>query len=188
LIKLLTAKEIVLTFKNVPNILTIGRIILIPGFVVVLMLGHYYIAAVIFIIASLTDALDGFIARKYDATSNFGKLMDPLADKILVLSALVCLVELGDIPGWMVIVMLTREFLITGLRAIAARDGLVIAADLSGKIKTVFQMLAIIAILFQNQPFERFGLPVSLILLWIALILTVYSGVEYIIKNRKLFR
>jgi CDP-diacylglycerol--glycerol-3-phosphate 3-phosphatidyltransferase len=152
------------------------------------MLGHYYIAATIFIIASLTDALDGFIARKYDATSNFGKLMDPLADKILVLSALVCLVELGDIPGWMVIVMLTREFLITGLRAIAARDGLVIAADLSGKIKTVFQMLAIIAILFKNQPFERFGLPISLILLWIALFMTVYSGVEYIVKNRKLFR
>ena len=175
-------------FRDLPNILTIARIIMIPGFVAVLMLGHYYIAGIIFIVASLTDALDGFIARKYDLISNFGKLMDPLADKILVLSALVCLVELGHIQGWMAIVMLAREFLITGLRSVAVSEGVVIAADFSGKLKTVLQMVAIIAILFQNQPFEGMGFPMAAVLLWAALVMTVYSGAEYIIKNRKLLR
>ena len=175
-------------YRNLPNILTITRIVMIPGFVAALMLGHYYTAGVIFIIASLTDAADGYIARKYDLTSNFGKLMDPLADKVLVFSAFVCLVELGHIPGWMVIVMLARELLITGLRSVAVSGGIVIAAGFSGKLKTVFQMLAIIAMLFRNQPFERFGLPVAAVLLWIALILTVYSGVEYVTRNSKLLR
>ena len=120
---------------NLPNKLTMLRIILIPVFIIVLMTGHFYSSAVIFIIASTTDALDGYIARKYNLVTNFGKIMDPLADKLLVFSALICLVELGDVAGWMVIVILTREFTITGLRTVAAAQGIVIAAGWSGKIK-----------------------------------------------------
>ncbi|MDR1135295.1 MAG: CDP-diacylglycerol--glycerol-3-phosphate 3-phosphatidyltransferase [Clostridiales Family XIII bacterium] len=177
-----------MSIKNLPNQLTVLRVMMIPAFIIVLMNGHYYSSAVIFAVASVTDALDGYIARKYDLITNFGKLMDPLADKILVVSALVCLVELGDIPGWIVIIILAREFTITGLRSVAAAGGTVIAAGLSGKLKTVFQMVAIIALLLKNQPFEIIGLPFAWIMLIIALILTVYSGVEYIVKSRRFFK
>jgi CDP-diacylglycerol--glycerol-3-phosphate 3-phosphatidyltransferase len=163
------------------------RTALIPVFIAVLMTGHPYVAALIFAVASLTDALDGHIARKYNLVTDFGKLMDPLADKLLVVSALVCLVELGEIAAWMVILILAREFTITGLRSVAASGGNVIAAGLSGKLKTALQMLAIIFILLGNQPFERLGLPVSRALLWAAVAMTVYSGVEYIVRNRTLF-
>ncbi|MEL7658062.1 MAG: CDP-diacylglycerol--glycerol-3-phosphate 3-phosphatidyltransferase, partial [Bacillota bacterium] len=108
---------------NLPNKLTMLRILLIPVFIIVLMTGYYYISAIIFIAASATDALDGHIARKYNLVTNFGKIMDPLADKLLVISALICLVELGDVAGWMVIVILAREFTITGLRTVAAAQG-----------------------------------------------------------------
>lgn len=172
---------------NLPNQLTILRIILIPVFIVVLMMGHYYVAAGIFVVASATDALDGFIARKYNLVTNFGKLMDPLADKLLVVSALVCLVELGDIASWMVIVILAREFTITALRSVAASEGIVIAAGNSGKLKTVFQMVAITAILLKNWPFSMLGFPFADIMLWCALILTIYSGIEYMIKNKQVF-
>ncbi|MEG1930568.1 MAG: CDP-diacylglycerol--glycerol-3-phosphate 3-phosphatidyltransferase [Anaerovorax sp.] len=172
---------------NLPNQLTMLRIILIPVFIVVLMLGHYYWAAAIFVVAAATDALDGHIARKYNLITNFGKLMDPLADKLLVVSALVCLVELGDIQAWIVIVILAREFTITALRSVAASEGIVIAAGKSGKLKTVFQMVAITAILLKNWPFALIGVPFATIMLWCALILTIYSGIEYMIKNKAVF-
>ena len=169
---------------NQPNKLTLLRIILVPVFIVVLMLGHYYSAAIIFVVASLTDMLDGKIARKYDLVTNFGKLMDPLADKLLVMSALICLVELGDIPGWMAIVILGREFAITGLRTVAASSGIVIAAGWTGKIKTVLQMIAVTLILLRNWPFVYTGIPMDQIVLWAAVAMTIVSGVEYIVKNR----
>ena len=173
---------------NIPNQLTILRIILIPVFIVLLMKGYPYWSAAVFIAASATDALDGHIARKYNMVTNFGKIMDPLADKLLVTSALICFVELGVVPGWMVIVILAREFIITGLRAVAAGDGIIIAAGKSGKLKTVFQMVAIIVLLLQDFPFTLFTtIPVGMILLWAAVILTIYSGVEYIIQNRQVF-
>jgi CDP-diacylglycerol--glycerol-3-phosphate 3-phosphatidyltransferase len=150
---------------NLPNKLTLLRIILIPVFIIVLMTGYYYISAVIFIVASATDALDGHIARKYNLITNFGKIMDPLADKLLVVSALICLVELGDVAGWMVIVILAREFTVTGLRAVAAAQGIVIAAGWSGKIKTVLQMIAVPALLLKNWPFVYVGIPFADIML-----------------------
>ena len=171
---------------NAPNILTILRVLLIPVFIILLMNDYYYISGIIFIFASLTDALDGYLARKYNLVTNFGKLMDPLADKLLVVSALICLTVLGDIAYWMVIVILAREFTITGLRSVAASAGVVIAADWSGKIKTIAQMVAISLILLKNWPFVYIGIPMDRIILWIAVVMTVYSGIEYIIKNRKL--
>lgn len=172
---------------NTPNKLTLLRMAVIPIFMVVLLTGHYYISAVLFIAASLTDALDGHLARKYNLITNFGKIMDPLADKLLVTAALVCLVELGDVAGWMVFLILAREFAITGLRSVAASEGVVIAAGKSGKLKTTLQMLAIIAYLFRNQPFEAWNLPVAGILMWAALVMTLYSGIEYVVKNKKIF-
>lgn len=172
---------------NLPNKLTLLRIIMIPVFIIVLMTGYYYISAIIFILASITDALDGYIARKYNLVTNFGKIMDPLADKLLVVSALICLVELGDVAGWMVIVILAREFTVTGLRAVAAAQGVVIAAGWSGKIKTVLQMIAVPALLLKNWPFELIGFPFAEILLWASVIMTIVSGTEYIIKNKQVF-
>lgn len=172
---------------NLPNKLTMLRIILIPVFIAVLMTGYYYISAVIFIVAAATDALDGHIARKYNLITNFGKIMDPLADKLLVISALICLVELGDVAGWMVIVILAREFVVTGLRTVAAAEGVVIAAGWSGKLKTVLQMIAIPALLLQNWPFEMIGLPFAQIMLWASVIMTIVSGAEYVAQNRRIF-
>lgn len=172
---------------NLPNKLTLLRIALIPIFIIVLMTGHYAISAVIFIVASSTDALDGYIARKYDLITNFGKIMDPLADKLLVTAAFVCLVQLGDVAAWMVIVILARELTITGLRAVAASEGIVIAAANSGKFKTVLQMLAIVALLFQNYPFSLWHIPFAEAILWAAIIMTIVSGAEYIVKNKKIF-
>lgn len=171
---------------NLPNKLTLLRIIAIPVFIVVLMMGYGYAATVIFIAAALTDMLDGKIARKYDLVTNFGKLMDPLADKLLVMSALVCLVELGSVPGWMVIVILAREFAVTGLRQVAASEGIVIAAGTTGKIKTITQMIAIPLLLLDNWPCRYIGVPLDQIFLWIAVAMTIISGVEYIIKNKQL--
>jgi len=172
---------------NLPNKLTMLRIIMIPVFIIVLMTGYYYVSAVIFILAAATDALDGHIARKYDLVTNFGKIMDPLADKMLVVSALICLVELGDVAGWMVIVILAREFTITGLRTVAAAQGIVIAAGWSGKFKTVLQMIAVPALLLQNWPFSYLGFPFAEIMLWASVVMTIISGVEYIIKNKSVF-
>ena len=173
--------------KNLPNQLTMGRIFAIPVFIVVLLLGHNIAATIIFILAALTDMLDGKIARKYNLVTNFGKLMDPLADKLLTMAAFICFVELGWVPGWMVIVILGREFIITGIRQVAAAEGIVIAAGWSGKIKTVCQMVAIPLIMLKNWPFSMlpFTCPMDTIMLWAALIMTIWSGMEYIIKNRQ---
>ncbi len=174
---------------NLPNKLTILRILLIPMFIVLLMNGYYYSAGILFIIASATDAMDGHIARKYNLITNFGKIMDPLADKLLVTSAMICLVELGAVAGWMVIVILAREFIITGLRAVAAGEGIIIAAGKSGKIKTVLQMVSLSVILLRDWPFSIFtDLPIGNYLLWIAVIATIYSGIEYILQNKQIFK
>ncbi|MDR1574134.1 MAG: CDP-diacylglycerol--glycerol-3-phosphate 3-phosphatidyltransferase [Clostridiales Family XIII bacterium] len=182
-------------FKNLPNALTVLRVLMIPVFVVVLMRGPGApLAALIFAVASLTDALDGYVARKYDLVSNFGKLMDPLADKLLVVSAFACFVELGMIPAWILIVILAREFAVTGLRSVAAGAGVIIAAGFSGKLKTVFQMLAVLALLLMDLPlsvfnlyYPHFGRPFAMVVLFAAVILTIYSGAEYIVKSRRLF-
>ena len=160
-----------------------GRIFAIPVFIIVFLLGYRYAATVIFILAALTDMLDGHIARKHNLVTNFGKLMDPLADKLLVMSALICLVQIGDVAGWMVVVILGREFIITGMRQVAAAQGI------TGKIKTITQMIAIPLLLLDNWPFSMlsFNLPMNTIFLWIALVMTVVSGTEYIIKNKNLF-
>ncbi len=172
---------------NLPNKLTLLRIILIPFFICSLMIYNgesqtfRYIAVAIFIIASLTDLLDGKIARKYNLVTNFGKFMDPLADKLLVCSALICLVALDQFPVWMAIVIVSREFIISGFRLIAVEQGLVIAASYWGKFKTTFQMIAIV-LLILNIPV--LGL-MATITTWIALILTLISLVDYIAKNHK---
>ncbi|NLT46873.1 MAG: CDP-diacylglycerol--glycerol-3-phosphate 3-phosphatidyltransferase [Clostridiales bacterium] len=174
---------------NLPNKLTILRILLIPIFIVLLMNGYYYSSGILFILASATDALDGHIARKHNLITNFGKIMDPLADKLLVTSAMICLVELGEIAGWMVIVILAREFIITGLRTVAAGEGIIIAAGKSGKIKTILQMVALSIILLRDWPFSLFtDLPIGYYLLWIAVIATIYSGIEYIVQNKQIFK
>lgn len=174
---------------NLPNKLTMGRIFAIPVFIVVFLMDYRIAAAVIFILAAVTDMLDGHIARKHNLVTNFGKLMDPLADKLLVMSALICMVEVGDVAGWMVVVILGREFIITGMRQVAAAQGIVIAAGTTGKIKTITQMIAIPVLILENWPFTALGIPVPFdqIFLWIALIMTIVSGAEYIIKNKQLF-
>ncbi len=172
---------------NLPNKLTVARFIAVPIFIVVFMLGYHYIAAIIFIAAAFTDYLDGKIARKYNLVTNFGKIMDPLADKILVISALVCLVELGQVASWMLIVILAREFTVTGLRTVAAAQGIVIAAGMTGKIKTVLQMIAVPLLIIQNWPFSLIGIPMADIILWASVIMTIVSGTEYVYKNRQVF-
>lgn len=176
---------------NLPNKLTIARVIAVPFFIVVYLMGYYVAAFVIFIVASFTDMLDGKIARKYNLITNFGKIMDPLADKILVYAAFCLMVEDGTIPGWMLIVILSREFAVAGMRTVAAAEGLVIAAGMSGKIKTVLQMIAV-PLLLLTMAFIDFDAYKYLsiganIFLWASLIMTVYSGIEYIVRNKKIF-
>lgn len=172
---------------NLPNKLTILRVILIPFFVAALLWDGgqnqtlRYVSAAIFIVASLTDMLDGKIARKYNLVTNFGKFMDPLADKLLVCSALICLIELGQLPSWMVIMIISREFIISGFRLVASDNGVVIAASYWGKFKTTFQMIAVVLLILQIPPLHM----VTQICVWIALILTVVSLIDYIMKNHK---
>ena len=173
---------------NLPNKLTVCRVAMIPFFVVFLLypdLTKYsnYIAAAIFIIASLTDYADGKIARKYNLVTNFGKFMDPLADKLLVCAAMICLVEMGKLAAWIVIVIMSREFIISGFRLVASDNGIVIAASYWGKFKTTFQMLMII-VLILDIPSDAFRL-LGEGLTYIALALTVISLVDYIFKNRE---
>ena len=172
---------------NLPNKLTVLRVILIPFFVVSMMIENganqtfRYVAAAIFIIASLTDMLDGKIARKYNLVTNFGKFMDALADKLLVCSALICLIQLGQLPAWMVIIIVSREFIISGFRLVAAEQGIVIAASYWGKFKTTFQMIAVVLMILNFEALSA----VTLICTWAALILTIISLVDYIAKNHK---
>lgn len=173
---------------NLPNKLTTLRVIMIPFFVFFLLWqnGENYtfrmIALALFIIASLTDLLDGKIARKYNLVTNFGKFMDPLADKLLVCSALICLIELNALPAWMVIIIISREFIISGFRLIASDNGVVIAASYWGKFKTTFQMVSVV-LLILDIPALAF---VTTICVWIALLLTILSLVDYIYKNHKI--
>lgn len=170
---------------NLPNKLTILRVIMIPFFVAALLYdgganqNMRYMAAALFIIASLTDMLDGKIARKYNLVTNFGKFMDPLADKLLVCSALICMIELRELPAWMVIIIISREFIISGFRLVASDNGVVIAASYWGKFKTTFQMIGVVLLIFNIPALST----LTTIIVWIALALTVISLVDYIVKN-----
>ncbi len=165
------------------NKITIARIALIPVFLVLCYTGHRIAATVVFILASLSDLLDGYIARHYNQISNFGKFMDPLADKMLVLSAMCFLVEKGQMPGWVVAVVLFREFAVSGLRLVAAERQRVIAAAWSGKVKTTCTMVGLCFVLVFTQ-FEWLNMLVSAVIL----ITTIYSGVEYFMKNKDVFK
>ncbi len=186
---------------NLPNKLTVFRMILIVPFVILLLGGFHqwswftaifggimeyvdYIALAIFIIASLTDLLDGKIARKYNLVTNFGKFMDPLADKLLVCAALIALIEMGRIPSWVVIVIISREFIISGFRTVASDNGVVIAASYWGKFKTTFQMVMVCLMIADIPALEL----VTSIVMWIALVLTVVSLVDYLWKNKDVMK
>lgn len=174
---------------NLPNKLTILRVIMIPFFVFFMLTDYVgnaskWIALAIFIVASLTDLLDGKIARKYNLVTNFGKFMDPLADKLLVCSAMICLVETKQLAAWMVIVIISREFIISGFRLIAADNGVVIAASYWGKFKTVFQMLMICLLIANITAIAL----VTQIVTWIAVILTIVSLVDYLVKNKNVMK
>ena len=173
---------------NLPNKLTVARVCMVPLFMVALMLNKEVsrvVATVIFALASFTDMLDGKIARKYNLITNFGKLMDPLADKILTAAAMVCLVELGDLAAWIVVIILFREYAITGLRSVAASENIVVAANSWGKVKTVCQMIALMLLMLKPQIVALCGVNLGLILMYVALLLTVYSGVDYVVKLNK---
>lgn len=174
---------------NLPNKLTIFRVCTIPFFVLFMefdVIGEAdkYIAVALFIIASVTDAMDGHIARKYNLVTNFGKFMDPLADKLLVCSALICLTDI--IPSWVVVVIISRELIISGFRIIAADNGIVIAASYWGKVKTVCQMIMIIWLIV-DLPYKPYYI-IGQILIYVSLILTVISLVDYMIKNREVLK
>lgn len=189
---------------NLPNKLTVFRIILIPIFMLLLAITwpwgqiviggaviprQQLIAAIIFIVASLTDMLDGKIARKNHLVTNFGKFADPLADKMLVMTAFIFLVSLGKAPAWVVAIIVCRELAVTGLRLlIVEQNGQVMAAAMPGKIKTTTQMLAIIFLLLNDIFFAAIHFPIGLILLYICLFFTIYSGADYFIQNRQVFK
>ncbi len=171
---------------NLPNRLTLVRVCLIPIYVVFQLLypnlyWAKYVAMAVFIIASLTDMLDGKIARKYNLVTNFGKFMDPLADKLLVCSALICLVYLNMIPVWAVLIIVAREFVISGFRLVAAEKGLVLAASKTAKVKTAVQMVMVVSLMWDIAvPFHRI---LSLVLIIASVVLTVVSLAEYLVKN-----
>lgn len=196
---------------NLPNKLTLSRVIMVPFFVVFILLVPKFlyfkwIALAIFIIASLTDLLDGKIARKYNLVTNFGKFMDPLADKLLVCSALIAMSSLGVIPAWITIVIIAREFIISGFRLIAAEKGVVIAASMWGKWKTTFQMVMLcVQMVVMDQyvsvngniaanglyvvtPFYQVLMMIGSITMYIALILTVVSLIDYLLKNKDVLK
>ena len=176
---------------NLPNKLTLFRVVLIPFFVFFLLAPYFegygnYIAVAIFIVASITDFLDGKIARKYNLVTNFGKFMDPLADKLLVCSALICLIQLELIPAWVVIIIIAREFIISGFRLVASDNGVVIAASYWGKFKTAFQILTVI-VLILNIPNKVFTI-LGTVLIYVSLALTVISLIDYIAKNKDVLK
>lgn len=173
---------------NIANQLTILRILFIPFFIFFLLKEQLIIAFILFALASFTDFLDGYLARKYKLITNFGKFMDPLADKLLVTSALIGFVELGVLNSWVVIIILSREFIVSIFRAIAAAEGIVIAASWWGKAKTISQMIMIIVLLLNNYPFEYLGIPMDQILIYVATALTVVSGYDYIVKNKQVLK
>lgn len=170
---------------NLPNALTLLRIVLIPLFVIFLLVKipyGDYMAALVFIIASLTDSLDGYLARKWKQVTKLGIILDPLADKLLITAALISLVELGKVAGWIAIVILGREFAVSGLRTVKAEEGILIAASKLGKIKTISQIIAVVLIIIQDfyAPLSR--LNIGSWAMYIAVVITVVSGIEYFYK------
>ena len=173
---------------NLPNKLTIARMAMVPLFMVALLINtpeSRVVSAVIFALASLTDMLDGQIARKYNMITNFGKLMDPLADKVLTAAAMICLVELGDLAAWIAVVIIFREYLITGLRSVAASENIVVAANIWGKVKTVCQMIALMLLMVKPQVVALCGIDLGLWIMYVAVALTIYSGLDYVLKLNK---
>lgn len=170
---------------NLPNKLTVLRVLMVPFFVLFMLtdlggVANKWIALAIFVVASLTDLLDGKVARKYNLVTNFGKFMDPLADKLLVCSAMICLIEKGSLASWIVIVIIAREFIISGFRLVASDSGIVIAASYWGKFKTVFQMAMVIVLIMDlGGVFDMIGQ----VLIWVALALTIISLIDYVAKN-----
>lgn len=188
---------------NLPNKLTVLRIFMIPIFIIVLAVPFdwgtlaaqsiqlpvtHLVAAILFAIASITDWLDGYIARAKNLVTNFGKFADPLADKMLVMTAFIMLVALGKAPAWVVAIIVCRELAVTGLRLLLVEGGEVMAAAWPGKVKTATQMVAIILLLINNWPFAYTGIPVDQIMLYACLIFTIYSGVDYFMKNTAVFK
>lgn len=188
---------------NIPNRITLSRVLLIPIFIFIFVypfnwgeinIGHgslpvnHLVAAIIFLVASLTDWVDGYYARKHNLVTNFGKFLDPLADKLLVSAALICLVEIGLAPAWVVIIIISREFAVTGLRLVASGEGIVLAASQMGKLKTVLQISATAFLLFYNFPFSYIDFPIGTYLLYLAMIVTVISGIDYFKKNWHVMR
>lgn len=188
---------------NLPNKITISRILMIPFFILIMSVDfgwgmvrvfgtdmpvEHLIGALLFIVASTTDWIDGYIARKYNLVTNFGKFLDPLADKLLVSAALIILVELQLAAAWIVIAIICREFAVTGLRLILAETGEVVAANTLGKIKTWTQIIAIAVLLLHNAPFESMGIPFGDFMLWIALFFTLWSGWDYFKLNKDVFK
>lgn len=184
---------------NIPNKITVSRILLIPVFVIIMMFNfgmgdmtllgvtlpiNHVIGGIIFIFASATDWVDGYYARKYNLVTTFGKFLDPLADKLLVSAAFILLVEMGTAPAWIIIIIISREFAVTGLRLVLAGEGEVVAANQLGKIKTVTQIFAIVLGLFHNPVFAKWDIPFDSVMLYIALIFTIWSGADYFYKNR----
>ena len=169
---------------NTPNKLTVARMIIVPFLVVFLLTGwggaaNRYISLALFVVASVTDWFDGYLARKNNLVTNFGKFMDPLADKLLVCSAMICMIELNRLPAWFVIIIIGREFIISGFRLVAADNGIEIAASYWGKFKTTFQMIAVILMIFNIPALKT----VTFIMLAAAVVLTIVSLVDYVAKN-----
>ena len=171
---------------NTPNKLTIARMIIVPFLVIFLLTGwggeaNRYISLTLFVVASVTDWFDGYLARKNNLVTNFGKFMDPLADKLLVCSAMICMIDLKRLPAWFVIIIIAREFIISGFRLIAAENGIVIAANYWGKFKTASQMIMIILLILH---FDGIFVILEQIFIWLSLALTIISLITYIRQNR----
>jgi len=172
---------------NIPNSLTILRIILIPIFIVFLLVRipyGDYLAALIFITAALTDSLDGYLARKWKQVTKLGIILDPIADKLLITAALIVLVELGRIPGWIAIVILGREFAISGFRTVKAEEGIIIPASVLGKAKTISQIFAVLLVILEKVYQPYVNLPLGQWAMYVAVIITIVSGVEYFYRFR----
>lgn len=185
---------------NLANKITLARIFLVPVVMIFLLvrfdLGFVHfgqvtitvselIATLVFVLAAITDGLDGYIARKNKMVTNLGKFLDPLADKLLITAALISLVEMNRLEAWMAIVIISREFAVTGLRLIGAAEGQVIAASALGKVKTIIQIVAIVTLMLNNAPFAQYAIPFALVAKWLAVIVTIVSGLDYFYKNRK---
>lgn len=186
---------------NLPNKITVARIILIPVIILFLSVGFDFgrmefggavitvseiIAVLVFIIAASTDGLDGYIARKRKLVTNLGKLLDPLADKLLITAALISLVEMQRLGAWIAIIIIGREFAVTGLRLIAVEKGHVIAASKLAKWKTTVQIVALVALMLNNFPFTFVHIPFAQIAIWAAVVITIWSGVDYFVKNKEI--